>query len=106
MRLSGLRFRLYTEFGPGRRVRRESTILRIVGTGLRTVEEVTGRMTKGRAALFGAGTGAWFGTWSPSAPRSRSRPPSRCGPVPCPAPADPDMMEPAASGRRVDTTQP
>lgn len=35
--------------------------VRIVGTGLRTVEEVTGRLTKGRAALVGAGGGAWFG---------------------------------------------
>jgi hypothetical protein len=25
------------------------------------VEQVTGRMTKGRAALYGAGTGAWLG---------------------------------------------
>ena len=35
--------------------------LRIVGNGLRSVETVTGRLTKGRAALYGAGTGAWFG---------------------------------------------
>ncbi len=34
---------------------------RIVGNGLRSVEAVTGRLTKGRAALYGAGTGAWFG---------------------------------------------
>lgn len=33
----------------------------IVGEGVRTVEYVTGRMTKGRAALAGAGSGAWFG---------------------------------------------
>ncbi|MFY1649615.1 general stress protein [Solwaraspora sp. WMMB762] len=33
----------------------------IVGTNLRLVEEVTGRLTTGRAALAGAGTGAWFG---------------------------------------------
>ena len=33
----------------------------IVGTGLRLVEQVTGRLTIGRAALAGAGTGAWFG---------------------------------------------
>lgn len=33
----------------------------IVGDGVRTVEYVTGRMTKGKAALAGAGTGAWFG---------------------------------------------
>ena len=35
--------------------------VRIVGTGIRTVEQVTGRLTKGKAALLGAGTGAWFG---------------------------------------------
>lgn len=35
--------------------------LRIVGSGLRSVERITGRMTKGRAALAGAGTGAWIG---------------------------------------------
>jgi hypothetical protein len=34
---------------------------RIVGNGVRSVERVTGRMTKGRAALYGAGSGAWFG---------------------------------------------
>lgn len=34
---------------------------RIVGDGVRTVEHVTGRLTKGRAALAGAGGGAWFG---------------------------------------------
>ncbi len=34
---------------------------RIVGSGLRTVENVTGRLGKGRAAALGAGTGAWFG---------------------------------------------
>jgi hypothetical protein len=33
----------------------------IIGTGLRMVEQVTGRMTIGRAALSGAGTGAWIG---------------------------------------------
>ncbi|MFY1632664.1 general stress protein [Solwaraspora sp. WMMB335] len=33
----------------------------IVGTSLRLVEDVTGRLTIGRAALAGAGTGAWFG---------------------------------------------
>ncbi|MDG4766620.1 hypothetical protein O7632_21340 [Solwaraspora sp. WMMD406] len=33
----------------------------IVGTDLRLVEDVTGRLTTGRAALLGAGTGAWFG---------------------------------------------
>lgn len=37
--------------------------LRIVGRGLRSVEQVTGRMTKGRAALAGAATGAWFGVF-------------------------------------------
>ncbi|HCA84217.1 MAG TPA: hypothetical protein DEQ61_01115 [Streptomyces sp.] len=33
----------------------------IVGTGLRLVEHVTGRLTKGRAAAAGAAGGAWFG---------------------------------------------
>src|SRR6266511_5140064 len=33
----------------------------IVGTDLRLVESVLGRLTVGRAALAGAGTGAWFG---------------------------------------------
>jgi hypothetical protein len=33
----------------------------IVGTDLRLVERVLGRLTIGRAALAGAGTGAWFG---------------------------------------------
>ncbi|HLU98470.1 general stress protein [Thermobifida alba] len=35
--------------------------VRIIGDGVRTVEQVTGRMTKGKAALAGAGAGAWFG---------------------------------------------
>ncbi|SEB46187.1 hypothetical protein SAMN04489806_0727 [Paramicrobacterium humi] len=35
--------------------------VRIVGEGVRIVEQVTGRLTKGRAALLGAGSGAWFG---------------------------------------------
>jgi hypothetical protein len=35
----------------------------IVGEGVRTVEHVTGRMTKAKAALAGAGTGAWLGTF-------------------------------------------
>lgn len=35
--------------------------VRIVGDGVRTVEHVTGRMTTGKAALTGAGSGAWFG---------------------------------------------
>jgi hypothetical protein len=35
--------------------------VRIVGTGLRTVEQVTGRLAKGRAAMGGAFIGAWFG---------------------------------------------
>jgi hypothetical protein len=35
--------------------------LDIVGSGLRLVERVTGRVTKGRAAMAGAATGAWFG---------------------------------------------
>lgn len=33
---------------------------RIVGDNLRTVEQVTGRLTKRKAALYGMGTGAWF----------------------------------------------
>lgn len=35
--------------------------VQIVGRGLTIVEDVTGRLTKGRAALAGAATGAWFG---------------------------------------------
>ena len=34
---------------------------RIVGEGVRIVEQVTGRMTKGKAALLGAASGAWLG---------------------------------------------
>ncbi|MFD9706153.1 general stress protein [Lentzea sp. NPDC059081] len=37
--------------------------VRIVGEGVRTVEQVTGRMTRGRAALAGAVSGAWFGVF-------------------------------------------
>jgi hypothetical protein len=33
----------------------------IVGTGLRMVERVTGRLTYGRVAIAGAASGAWFG---------------------------------------------
>src|SRR2546430_4764378 len=33
----------------------------IIGTGLRLVERVLGRLTTGRAALAGAASGAWFG---------------------------------------------
>jgi hypothetical protein len=33
----------------------------ILGSDLRLVERVTGRLTTGRATLAGAGTGAWFG---------------------------------------------
>jgi len=33
----------------------------IVGSGLRMVERVTGRLTYGRVALAGAASGAWFG---------------------------------------------
>ncbi|MFV2119020.1 general stress protein [Streptomyces sp. Act-28] len=33
----------------------------IVGSGLRLVEHVTGRLTKGKAAAAGAASGAWFG---------------------------------------------
>ena len=35
--------------------------VRIVGNGISSVEQVTGRLTKGRAALYGAGMGAWWG---------------------------------------------
>lgn len=35
--------------------------LRIVGHGLRSVEVVAGRLTKGRAAMAGAASGAWMG---------------------------------------------
>ena len=35
--------------------------VKIVGEGLRSEEFVTGRLTTGRAALAGAGTGAWLG---------------------------------------------
>lgn len=35
--------------------------VQIVGHGLQSVEDVRGRMTKGRAAGYGAGSGAWFG---------------------------------------------
>ncbi|WP_240640634.1 general stress protein [Microbacterium sp. 10M-3C3] len=33
----------------------------IVGHNVQIVEQVTGRMTKGRAAAYGAASGAWFG---------------------------------------------
>ncbi|MEU9982810.1 general stress protein [Streptomyces sp. NPDC050856] len=33
----------------------------IIGSDLRLVEHVTGRLTKGRAAAAGAASGAWFG---------------------------------------------
>jgi hypothetical protein len=33
----------------------------IVGNDLRLVEQVTGRLTRGRAAMAAAGSGAWFG---------------------------------------------
>lgn len=35
--------------------------LSIVGSDLRLVEKVTGRLTKAKAALTGAASGAWFG---------------------------------------------
>lgn len=35
--------------------------VRIIGTGITSVEQVTGRLTNGRSALAGAGSGAWFG---------------------------------------------
>lgn len=37
--------------------------VRIVGEGVRTVEQVTGRMTRARAAAAGAMSGAWFGVF-------------------------------------------
>jgi hypothetical protein len=38
----------------------------IIGTDLRLVENVLGRLTTGRAALAGAASGAWFGLFSNS----------------------------------------
>lgn len=35
--------------------------VRIIGLDMRLVEDVTGRLTKGRAAMAGAASGAWFG---------------------------------------------
>lgn len=35
--------------------------IEIVGSDLKLVEKVTGRVTKGRAAMAGAASGAWFG---------------------------------------------
>ncbi|UWZ59710.1 hypothetical protein Daura_23555 [Dactylosporangium aurantiacum] len=35
--------------------------LSIIGSDLALVEQVTGRLTKGKAALSGAASGAWFG---------------------------------------------
>ena len=35
--------------------------VRIIGHDMNSVEQVTGRLTKGRAALLGAGGGAWWG---------------------------------------------
>jgi len=35
----------------------------IVGSDLHLVERVTGRLTKARAAMAGAGSGAWFGVF-------------------------------------------
>ncbi|SMC54950.1 general stress protein [Lentzea albidocapillata] len=37
--------------------------VRIIGDGIRTVEQVTGRMTRVRAAAAGAVGGAWFGVF-------------------------------------------
>ncbi|HMM82699.1 MAG TPA: hypothetical protein PJ998_05925 [Terrimesophilobacter sp.] len=46
-----------------RLARAEFTVkqMAIVGSDLRTVERVTGKMTYGRAALAGAASGMWFG---------------------------------------------
>ncbi|WP_315502681.1 general stress protein [Actinomyces radicidentis] len=38
-------------------------VLAIIGTDLRQVENITGRMSWGRAAIQGAGTGLWLGTF-------------------------------------------
>lgn len=38
--------------------------VRIVGNGISTVEQVTGRLTNGKAALYGLGGGAWIGLFS------------------------------------------
>lgn len=35
--------------------------VRIIGDGVRTVEQITGRMTTGKAAMAGAASGAWLG---------------------------------------------
>lgn len=35
--------------------------IQIIGQGLKTVEQVVGRMTTGKAAAYGAASGAWFG---------------------------------------------
>ena len=58
----------YPDYGPAQRAvdflsDRRFPVERtaIVGTDLRTVEQVTGRMTVLRAALAGIGAGAWFG---------------------------------------------
>jgi hypothetical protein len=37
--------------------------VRIVGTGIHSVEQVTGRLTRLRATAMGAGSGAWFGVF-------------------------------------------
>ncbi|SDJ53795.1 hypothetical protein SAMN04488074_102318 [Lentzea albidocapillata subsp. violacea] len=37
--------------------------VRIIGDGVRTVEQVTGRMTRARAAAAGTASGAWFGVF-------------------------------------------
>ena len=38
--------------------------LSIVGSDLKTIERITGKMSWGRAALTGAATGAWFGLFA------------------------------------------
>ncbi|MGI5498703.1 general stress protein [Lentzea sp. CA-135723] len=37
--------------------------VRIIGEGVRMVEQVTGRLTRGRSAVLGAISGAWFGVF-------------------------------------------
>lgn len=38
--------------------------LAIIGSDLKTIERVTGKLTYGRSALAGAATGAWFGLFA------------------------------------------
>jgi hypothetical protein len=38
--------------------------LAIIGSDLKTIERITGKLTYGRSALAGAATGAWFGLFA------------------------------------------